>query len=141
MNTDNQTIGAGDVAELAAAVRAPQPITWLQHCNGPKVKATDKLAELLVRFTRLEMDLQAMPAETPEHVGAPIRKKLAELDEQIKELKALPPEALAAGPGCGYELTSIINAVPKDGDVYEVECPKCGTKGSVRRTPDAPAEA
>jgi hypothetical protein len=39
------------------------------------------------------------------------------------------------GPGCGKNVTELINAVPEDGEVHGVECPNCGTVTTVRRAP------
>lgn len=47
---------------------------------------------------------------------------------------------LTAYEPCGNDLTALIDKVPADGTVYDIECPKCGGIATVRKTPaDAPA--
>jgi predicted RNA-binding Zn-ribbon protein involved in translation (DUF1610 family) len=40
--------------------------------------------------------------------------------------------------GCGANLTTLIAAVPADGENHEVECPKCGNKATVRKATVSP---
>lgn len=42
--------------------------------------------------------------------------------------------------GCGYDVTSIIEKLPFDGDVHEIACPQCGNVISVRRTAPEPPD-
>jgi hypothetical protein len=42
---------------------------------------------------------------------------------------------------CGVDVTELIEAVPFDGEVHEVSCPKCGTVATVRRVPSEEVEA
>lgn len=42
--------------------------------------------------------------------------------------------------GCGFDLTPIIDEVPFDGEVHELECPRCGNPFTVRRGPEEQLE-
>lgn len=37
---------------------------------------------------------------------------------------------------CGEVLTPKVNRVPRDGNVYEIQCPGCGSVSRVARTPE-----
>jgi hypothetical protein len=41
---------------------------------------------------------------------------------------------LSIRAGCGADLSSLIHAVPDDGQDYVVECPSCGNTVSVMKT-------
>lgn len=41
---------------------------------------------------------------------------------------------------CGFDVTELIAAIPADGELHEVTCPRCGVTGRHRTTPGAEVE-
>jgi hypothetical protein len=128
-----ETITAKDVAKVEDVLGFQVKF----NCAGPKVERSkqwleDQIESLLVGaekgMVRLT-DAQAAQLKATAVEGAPGLFDIGGvfgLGADGQAFERVP---------CGIDVTDLINAVPVDGEVHEVACPKCRTIATVRRVP------
>lgn len=72
-------------------------------------------------------------------VGEALKLKERATEKQAPEITALIEERCSRGLydrlGCGFDVTSLMEKCPWDGEKHFVTCPKCGTKCGVTHPP------
>ena len=115
------------------------------RCAGPKLSLTRE--QLNDKIDRLLEGTQKQPPTvilTPDQEARLKETRNEGLPNlfDIGEVFGLGIDGQAfARQACGNDVTELIEAVPIDGEVHEVKCPKCGTIATVRRVPADEAEA
>lgn len=136
---DTQTITPADVGTLKATEPAPIPIQY--RCAGSKIAQSEEWLQERVASS-LEKEKKGIYKLTDDQKSRFVEmlrdKAIYQFDlEGIFGRDSNGPYSRVT---CGEDVGPLIAAVPEDGDLYEITCPKCGTKATLRRTPPATNE-
>lgn len=143
MEPESEIITKTDVAKIdvAAVVGAPtlaQMTTY--RCNGPIGEITQEEFAALMDTIKPPFLNEADYARLQDPDAFFTTDPMVVKGKQIA-ITRRPGGVVAVRSHCGVDVSKGILAVPEDGEVHEVSCPKCGTVTTVRRTPPAKAEA
>lgn len=97
-------------------------------CKGPRVHAAELGRLVGARRTILSGEYPMDVLDRAEL--ADVQSRIAEIIEEDARVK-FPPD----WKPCGQDLTTLIQAIPVDGQDYSIHCPRCGTAASVMRAP------
>lgn len=97
-------------------------------CKGKRITAAQIRQDLEAKIKTLQQTDHYSPA------WPAIEKKIAERQAGLDDMAKLHDDHEVGRMTCNYNLNTIIEFIPEDGEVYEAACPACGNAFTVRRT-------
>jgi len=132
--SESVTISKDDVGVVSASELAGEPLVIENRCAGAVLESEEQVKALLQRMKPPilnEEDYEALIApDTLRAIGPVIYR-----GQQYWLVRA-PENKLQVRKYCGQRLDELISAIPFDGEVHSIQCPKCGLESTVRRVPE-----